>query len=234
VIVRASRGSIQLITQPAHAHLARRVMEHCVPLATRPRRDVILHAIEEHDNGWMEEDAAPCLVPTTGQIADFIHAPVAVRQMVWARALIRLSDDLWASALVAQHALVIYDRYRSDITWLPFFTEMERERDDRCEASGLTLAELLSDYVFVRLADLISLSFCMGTNDELRFDHWAVRQSDNCVVVTPDAFGGAEIPIEIRMMEIRDERFDSDAALRLALSEAVSTTLRGVVTGGSA
>ena len=102
------------------------------------------------------------------------------------------------------------------------------------DASGLSPEELSSDYVFVRLADLISLSFCMGTTDELRFDHWAVRLSGTRVVVTPDAFGGAELPIEIRMMEIRDERFDSDAALRLALSAAASTTLRGVVTGGSA
>jgi len=35
VIVRPAGDDIQLITQPDHAHLARRVMEHCVPLATR-------------------------------------------------------------------------------------------------------------------------------------------------------------------------------------------------------
>ena len=66
MIVRTTPGSIQLITQPDHAQLARRVMEHCVPLAARPRRDVILRAIGEHDNGWMEEDAAPRVNPTTG------------------------------------------------------------------------------------------------------------------------------------------------------------------------
>lgn len=34
-------------------------MEHCVPLVARPRRDAILHAIAEHDNGWAGVDAAP-------------------------------------------------------------------------------------------------------------------------------------------------------------------------------
>lgn len=234
MIVRISQGGIQLITQPDHAHLARRVMEHCVPLATRPRRDAILRAIGEHDNGWTEEDAAPRANPLTGQVVDFINAPAEVRQRVWPRGVTRLADDAWAAALVAQHAIVVYDRFRSNPEWAPFFAEMERLRNAMLDASTFPLAELLSDYVFVRLADLISLSFCVGATDELRFDHWAVRLSGTRVVVTPDAFGGSELPIEIRMMEIRDERFDSDAALRLALSEAVSTMLRGVVTGGSA
>jgi hypothetical protein len=50
--------------------------------------------------------------------------------------------------------------------------------------------------------------------------------------VTPDVFDGAELPIEIGIREIRNERYDSDAALRLALSGAGWTTLRGIVTGG--
>jgi hypothetical protein len=74
----------------------------------------------------------------------------------------------------------------------------------------------------------------MGTADELRFDQWSVRLSGSQVVVTPDAFGGAEIPVEIGAREIPNERYDSDAALRLALSKARPATVRGVVTGESA
>ena len=71
-------------------------MEHCVPLASRPRRDAILHAIAEHDNGWAEGDAAPSVNPATGQIFDFISAPIAVRQGVWPRGVARLAGDPWA------------------------------------------------------------------------------------------------------------------------------------------
>jgi hypothetical protein len=209
-------------------------MEHCVPLSTRLRRKAILHAIGEHDNGWTEEDAAPSVNPATGQIVDFISAPATVRQRVWPRGVTRLADESWAAALVAQHAIVIYDRFRADAEWTSFFREMERLRAAMLDASGLPLEELLSDYPFVRLADLISLSFCTGSADEWRFDAWRVRLAGTRVVVTPDAFGGAQFPIEIGMREIPNETYDSDAALRLAFSSARSATLRSVVTGGSA
>jgi Protein of unknown function (DUF3891) len=233
VIVRPVGDRIQLITQPDHAHLARRVMEHCVPLATRSRRDAILHAIAEHDNGWAEEDAAPHANPETGQVFDFVTAPASVRQHVWPRGVARLADDPWAAALVAQHAITIYVRFRLEHEWQPFFAEMEDARDRMLRASGGPLNVLLADYVFVRLADLISLTFCTGWTDEQRFGEWTVRRFDARVVVAPDAFGGTEIPIEIAAKEIRHHPSLSDADLRAALGEAHTTILRGTVTSAA-
>lgn len=234
MIVRPAGDDIQLITQPDHAHLARRVMEHCVPLATRLRLDSILHAIAEHDNGWAEEDAAPRVNTTTGRVFDFISAPPEVRQAVWPRGVARLAHDPWAAALVAQHAITVYDRFQSESEWSPFFHDMEAARDELLRAIGVSLEDLLSDYVFVRLADLISLTFCVGWTDQQRFGEWVVQRFDARIVVTPDAFGGADIPIEIGARVIRDERYVSDLGLRRALSEARPTTLRGMVTGRSA
>jgi hypothetical protein len=222
---------IQLITQPDHAQLARRVMEHCVPLATHARRREILHAVGEHDNGWMEEDAAPHVNLTTGRIFDFVSAPVTVRQSVWPRGVARLAGHPWAAALVAQHAITVYDRFRSDSEWAAFFAEMETAREAMVRDSKWSLDTLLSDYVFVRLADLISLTFCVGWEDEQRFDKWAVRRLDTRVIVTPDAFGGAEIPIAIDAREIPNLTFQSDVELRDALREAKVTTLEGTVSG---
>ena len=230
MIVRATAARIQLISQPDHAHLARHVMERCVPLSTRSRRDAILHAIGEHDNGWTEEDAAPGVNLATGQIFDFVSAPVSVRQGVWPRGVARLSDDPWAAALVAQHAMTVYDRFRSDDEWAPFFAEMAMLRDAKMSASGLPLDDLLTDYAFVRLADLISLTFCANWIDEQRFGEWTVNRVDARVIVRPDAFGGQEIPIEIDAREIAYRTFRSDAELRETLSQATVTRLRGVVT----
>ena len=159
MIVRPAGDRILLITQPDHAHLARRVMERCVPLASRPRRDAILHAIAEHDNGWAEEDASPRVDYATGHVIDFVAAPAEVRQRVWPRAIARLAPDSWAAALVAQHAITVFDRFRSDGEWTTFFTEMEDLRGAMLRASGPPLDELLGDYVFrVRLAtDLADL-----------------------------------------------------------------------------
>ncbi len=231
MIVRIGPGGIQLITQPDHAHLARRVMEHCTPLAARPRRDAILHAIAEHDNGWAEEDAAPRVNSATGQIVDFVNASEAVRQAVWPRGVQRLAHDPWAAALVAQHAMKVYDRYRTEPGWAPFFARMKALRDEMMGASGGTLDDLALDYTFVRLADLISLTFCAGWTDEQSFGGWTVRLSGANVVVAPDPFDVAAIPLDVAAKVLHHERYASDEALRMALSEATSTTLRGAVLG---
>ena len=110
MIVRTEHDGVIPITQPDHAHLSGRIMEHCVPLRASPRRASILRAIREHDNGWTEEDAAPTIDPATGRIADFVNIPLHVRHGVWPRGVARLADDPWAAALVAQHAITVYGR----------------------------------------------------------------------------------------------------------------------------
>ena len=232
MIVRPMADVVYLITQPDHAHLARRIMDPCVPLAGRARRDAILHAIGEHDNGWQEEDAAPTVDATTGTIVDFVTAPLSVRHGVWPRAVARLAHDPWAAALVAQHALTVYDRFRADAEWTSFFARMAFARDTMVHASGLPLADLLDDYVFVRLAGLISLTFCTGWTDLQRFAGWTVHIAGTRVVVTPDAFGGAAVPLEIEARVIRNQPFRSAAELREAWSDSRTTMLQGEVRGG--
>lgn len=202
MIVRQVAGGSLLITQPDHAHLARRIMAHCAPLASRTRRDSILHAIAEHDNGWAEEDASPTINPATGRVIDFVSAPLAVRQRVWPRGVARLAGDPWAAALVAQHAITVYSHYRADADWVSFFAGMEEARDAMLRDSEVPFDDFLADYAFVRLADLISLTFCTGWTDEQRFGDWRVSLRGTRIVVTPDAFGGAVVPIEIQAVVV--------------------------------
>ena len=231
MIVRPASDGVRLITQPDHAHLARTIMEHCVPLATNPRRHVILRAIAEHDNGWAEEDASPTVNPGTGEIIDFVNAPLVVRHSVWPRGVARLSDDPWAAALVAQHAVTVYDRFRPDAAWAPFFVEMEHMRDGLVRTAKVPDRVLAADYAFVRLGDLISLTFCTGWTDEQRFGDWTIHLAGDRVVVKPDVFDGARIPFRIFAKQIHGERFESDAMLRRALSDATAISLEGEVAG---
>jgi hypothetical protein len=231
VIVRLLDDRVYLITQPDHARLAATIMQCCVPLAPRPRRDAILHAIAEHDGGWIEEDAAPAINPTTGDVVDFVNAPLSVRHAVWPRGISRLAGDPWAAALVAQHAITVYDRFRSDAEWTSFFARMEAARDAMVRASGIRADDLAADYAFVRLGDLISLTFCTAWIDEQRFDEWTVRLSGSRVMIAPNAFGGDEIPIQITARVIPAQRFRSDADVREAVSRADTATLRGTVGG---
>lgn len=229
MIVRTSGNVLLLITQPDHAQLARQVMERCAPLARRARRESILLAIGEHDNGWAETDAAPIVDPNTGSIADFVSAPLRIRHEVWPRGVARLAADPWAAALVAQHAITVYDRYRPDPAWTTFFEEMTRARDAMLQASGLSLPELLDDYPFVRLGDLISLTFCTGWTEPQHFDAWTVRPSGPRLTVTPTAFNGDTLSISIRSRTIRNVHYQSDDELRAALRDPIATTLLGHV-----
>jgi hypothetical protein len=231
MIVRDGGGRIQLITQPAHAHLAGAIMRQCVPLQHRPQRRAILQATSEHDSGWTEEDAAPSVDAATGTIADFISIPVPVRHRVWPRAVSRLADDPWAAALVAHHAVSVYERYRSDAGWTRFFAELEESRDAIVRASGMPAADLAADYAFVRLGDLISLAFCTGSRDEQRFGEWTIQLHGSRVVVSPDPFGGTAIPVAIEAREIAGRPFRSDADVRDAVRDAATVMVRGEVTG---
>jgi hypothetical protein len=205
-------------------------MRHSAALADHPRRASILLAVAEHDNGWNEPDAAPSINPASGVPFDFISAPSAVRQGVWPRGVARLANDPWAAALVAQHAIVIFNRYRGDPAWAQFFTEMESLRREMVQASELPLPELLADYWFLGLGDLISLTFCNGWTDVQTFDPWSVRLTGSQVSVWPTLFEGAAIPIAIQMREIRRRVFRSDAELRDELATAPFASIQGVVT----
>jgi hypothetical protein len=231
MIIRAEGEQRLFIRQPDHAQLSRRVMEFCRPLAANPRRTAILHAIGEHDNGWAELDAEPIVDPASGTPFDFVSAPAAVRQGVWPRAVRRLADDPWAAALVAQHAIAVYDRFRNDAAWSAFFSGMESLRDEMVRSSGRAPADLDADYPFVRLGDIISLAFCTGWAEPLRYGEWTVTRSGRNVTVSPDPFEGAVIPMNVDARVLRGGRYESDDDLRREFARAQVIVLEGTVSG---
>jgi hypothetical protein len=212
--------------------MARSVMEHSVALTDHPRRDDILLAIGEHDNGWADEDTAPTVDRQTGRVVDFVNASLMVRHTVWPRGVERLAHRPWAAALVAQHALTVYDRFRGDADWVSFFDAMQSARDRMVRADGGRLDDLDADYPFVRLGDLISLAFCAGWTDEQFFADWRVNFSGHRVRVTPDPFDGKTIPIAVEVRAIARHAFPSDIELRAALATAPATRISDEVTGG--
>jgi len=228
MIVRAADSAFHLITQPDHAALSRRIMEHWLPLAHHARRASILEAVGEHDNGWRELDQNPA-IDRTGRVVDFVNAPAQVKQAVWPRAAARLAGDPWTAALVAQHAVAVYDRFRADAEWSSFFPEMRTIRDGYVRLAGLALETLLGDYTFVRLGDLLSLTFCTGWTDPQHYDRWTVLHHNDRVAVTPYEFGKDEIRIDVPAIEVPAEPFASQDTLRAALATARHVKLTGVI-----
>jgi Protein of unknown function (DUF3891) len=229
MICLAERDRLLLITQPDHAQLAGRIMERCVPLADHRRRDSILRACAEHDDGWIEVDAAPEIDHLTGHVIDFMTAPSLTKQSVWPRAVARLAADPWAAALVAMHAVTVYSRYQDDLAWASFFPDMTGARDALVRESGGAIAELEADYPFVRLADLISLTFCNRWTEPQGFGGWMVRGAGTQVTVSPDAFGGAQVQFHVAARSVPLRRYASTDQLRDAIRSASLVSLAGTV-----
>lgn len=228
MIVRRGDGVLHLITQPDHAALARRLMALWPSLTTAERRRDILTAIEHHDRGWQESDAAPTVDPDTSTIRDFIGAPIEIRQGVWPVSVARLAAAPWAAALVAHHAISVYDRHRGDPAWGAFFPRMLALRDEHLARSGGDLQSLVRDYIYVRLGDLLSLAFCTAATEPAQLGPWTIRRHGSRLRVDPNPFI-LEVPFAIEAREIPDVPYREDAALHAAIAGGSSRALEGVI-----
>ena len=235
MIVRRADSTALLIAQPDHAALAARIMRRWTDdeLARSPRRDEILYAVEHHDDGWLEVDRAPIVDAKTGELLDFITSPVAVRRGIWPRGVALLASTPYAAALVAQHAVHVYRRYRDDDTWAPFFTEMESLRAHHLRAAApATLEMLLADYRWLRTGDILSLAFCNGWTDVQHDERGGTaRLIGDRLVLTPDPFGGAEVPLAVIAREVSAAPFASADAAAAAYARAPATILSGIAAG---
>ena len=125
----------------------------------------------------------------------------------------RLSAFPYVAALVAQHALHLFDKYRADPEWAPFFDRMERLRAAHLEAAApSTDEELRRDYFFVRMADLLSLQFCDDWREPQRIGEFESCWDGTRLTITPDPFGGATVSMSISARRLPNIRFDARAA----------------------
>lgn len=228
MIVRPGDGVLHLITQPDHAALARRMMELWPSLARAERRRDILTAIEHHDRGWAPSDAAPTVDVATGRLRDFVTAPLEVRQGVWPASVAQLAAAPWAAALVAHHAVSVYDRFRGDPAWDPFFERMAALRAEHLERAGGDEKALARDYVYVRLGDLLSLAFCTASTRTDTLGPWTIRRDGARLHVDPNPFL-LDVTFAIEAREIPDLPYATDETLRNAIADGRARALEGVI-----
>jgi hypothetical protein len=233
VIVRPTELSFTLITQPDHAALAWRIMEHWVAdgLPVAEHRAPILNAILQHDNGWQEVDMAP-IRADDGGVLDFVTTPIDVRQAVWPRGIEWLAPTPMAAALVAEHAINIYSRYREDAAWTSFFSQMTELRARFAGAADVSLEEITEDYFFLRAADLLSLTFCNGWTDVQHLRNYSFRLDDRVMMIQPDPFAGATVPLDVPARVLPRRDYASAAELADAWAASSRVTVSGVLRGG--
>jgi hypothetical protein len=236
VIIRTSGNELLLIRQVDHAALAERIIAawRLGGFLQSPRRDEILLAARRHDDGWIDQDAAPLVDAATGELLDYLHAPDDVRQGIWPRGVERLSQVPYTAALVAQHALHLFEKYRGDPGWRAFFDRMERLRAASLAAAApRTEDDLLHDYFYVRMADLLSLQFCDDWHEPQQHGDFDTRWDGARLTITPDPFEGATVPMSISARRLPDVRFDPRAAAA-AFADAPVVVINGVAAGAAA
>jgi hypothetical protein len=220
MIIRPHGDKQLLITQPDHAELAGHIMARWKAdgLPQNSRRSVILKAVFEHDNGWAILDAKPML-GEDGAVLDFMTLPDYAKRDVWPRAIAGVCQEPYAAALVAQHAIHIYRRYRPDPEWAVFFEALETARHAYLGITGTAIETLTRDYFFLRMGDLISLTWCNAWTGEQKDDTgspYVIRPEGDRIVITPDPFAGESVEMTIAGREHPG---------------GAEVTLRGVVTG---
>ena len=154
---------------------------------------------------------------------------------MWPNVVAQLEADPYAAALVAQHAVHIYRRYRGNPDSMPFFYTMETARDRQLlRSTPLVFEDLERDYVFLRVGDLLSLTFCNGWTDVQQDDlglNYSFHLEGNRVTVAPDPFQGREIPFEVSARALPLSGFHSRSEAQAAFAAAPIVVLAGVAAG---
>jgi hypothetical protein len=241
MIVRADGDSLLLITQPDHARLARDIVAavRTEPALDTPARETVLFATREHDNGWIEVDAEPTIDPATGRPCDFMSGPAAVKHELWPRGIRRVAQsDPRAGALVAQHAITVYAYRAAEPEWDPFFGPITALRDQLLAQVGASHGAARDafdlQYRCVRIGDWFSLQFCNGWAAPQETFGYTATLSGLSLLIAPDPFAGASVPLKVVALRVPARRYASDADLRRSVAQAVPEVLEGEARGAHA
>jgi hypothetical protein len=235
VIVRPSAEHLLLVTQPDHAALAETIMCAWRPggLDVSRRRESILLAVRAHDDGWIEEDGAP-RVDENGRIVDFLRVPDRVRHRIWPLGVARLSASPYAAALVAEHAIQVHAHHRTTPGWGAFFAEMaEHRRTQLAAAAPATSEDLEHDYGFLRVGDLLSLTFCSGWTGLQRDESCEAVLDTSHLLVQPDPFGGRAVPLAVSARRLPNRRYVDRRDAAEAFAAAPLVPITGTASGGA-
>lgn len=229
IVVDEAEG-LRLITQPDHARFAAQLLSlwRRDELRRHPRRERLIAAVREHDNGWRETDAAPRIDPVTGWPYDFRELPDEPRRELWRRGVERFAErEPYVALLAAEHAWRLHQDRRSAPGWTAYLDELAERRQELLEAAGLDDAALASDYGWLELADALSLAVCCRSPAPVERGPLRARLRGGELEIEPFPLAGAttfEIPA--RRIAERPYRGETDLARELATARWTRMRIR--------
>ncbi len=220
MIVLPEGAALRCITQPDHAHFSGELLSlwRGDGMPSHPRRDDLVFAAREHDNGWREADAAPRWDSERGRPHDFISLPRGERIEIWERGTSRYAAARpYAALLITRHALNLFQNRRDEEGWASFVAFLTDLEQSLLEETGAPRDELEADYRFLDLADQISLAACNGWREPVERYGRRIVPGDGGVRLAPFPLAGATtFRVPCRRIPQRPYRGDADLGGELA------------------
>ena len=235
MIVVHEDSSFLLVTQNDHAHFSGELLSlwRADGVPDDPRRDDIVFAAREHDNGWREADAAPRVDRESGEPHGFLSLPAPDRIEIWRRCIRRYRErNPYAALLIHEHALALHASFGAGDEYTELLAEVRASRDELLETSGVDPAALADDYQLIQLTDALSLVACRCFRGKTERDgrrFW--REGDDLVVDPLPLAGATRFRIPHRRIEKRSYASDVDLATTLARArwDTLEVLVRGPV-----
>jgi hypothetical protein len=225
--------SYLLVTQNDHAHFSGELLSlwRADGLPGNPRRDDIVFAAREHDNGWREADSAPRVDRESGEPYGFLSLPAADRVEIWRRGIRRYREQRpYAALLIHQHALALHAPDGAGDEYAELLDEVRASRNELLEANGIDETVVIDDYPWIQSTDLLSLVACRCfEGDRARAGRRFWRENGELVIHPLPLAGATRFRIPCRRIERR--RYTSDVDLATALARAHWDTLEVRVRG---
>ncbi len=219
MIVQPQGDQLLVVTQNDHAHFSGELLSlwHRSPFPDHPRRETLLFAAREHDNGWREADSAPRRDPATGRPHTFITMPEAQRRDIWSRGVQRfVGTHPEASLLILQHALHLYRHHATDPHWASTIKEWRGLEAELMSTLDVGREELDADYPWIDLSDHLSLAFCNGWKDPISSRGFRFRVGDGLQIDPFPLAGATTFRLPCRYIPARSYVSDSDLGAELA------------------
>src|SRR5215210_5257825 len=232
MIVVPEGSALLLVTQPDHAHFSGELLSlwRAGGLPAHPRREELIFAAREHDNGWREADAAPRWDAGRGRPHNFISLPTRDRIEIWERGTCRFAHERpYAALLVTRHALNLFGGRREDEQWAPLIAFLDEFEASLLAETGVPREELEADYRLIDLADLISLAACSRWREPVERYGFSVEPRDGTVGLDPLPLAGSTtFRVPCRRIPNRVYRGDADLGGELAAARWEELSLRVV------
>ncbi len=244
MIRRDSENGWIIFTQHDHARLAGDIMKFWgnSRFSSINPFEKVMYAVNNHDYGWIDWDALPKISNENQYPANFMEMNDEEQRRIWIKSFeSSFHRQGYSSALIALHfsklndnsirnghdagdSLEFQEKTKSIITSV-FGADYTSLKDNELSR------EVMTNLKFLQIGDIISLALCHGWRSNVLKDvplsynsgtvDITLQSSDGFKYeISPNPFSKKDLSVSIYGKRLLQKTFDSDEALRSALSRS--------------